>query len=722
MRRSLIAIAILLVLIGIGRPIPAAAQFPGELSGRVTDAETAAPVEGAVVELPDLGRTTRTDGAGAFRFRALEPGEYRILIRRPGYSSFSTSVGIRNGRTTTVDAALRPAPIVLESVRATAERTMVADGTRLTRTEIEAAGARTAADVVERMPGVVVRSTGATGAETVSIRGSAPDAVLVLVDGAPLNDPVTGEADLSTVPAASIEAVTVLPGARTARYGPRAQAGVVLIETRAPGAAPSAALQAGSLEERGGRVEAGLARGAFAASAGGSGRSIEGAFDYVRDPNDPTRVRRTNADLEEWSAFGAASARIVGGDVRLRGGWDALERGIPGLGHTPSERARQEMGRGRASLSWRRTGEATSLSALVSGAVQRLRYADPVPPFGNPYDDTARVRSLDVRLEADRAIGGGWLRGFGGGVQAATQHVDAGALSETAPRTRTDLGAFAHASASFAVGGREVGLVAEGRIDRDGVTENLYATRALTATAAVGPVQLQIANRSSYSPPSLGDQFFREGVGVVPNPDLRPERVPNEWEVGASVAEEVGGIDLSAQAAAYAGDVRGMIVWLPDFRFQWSPRNRDVRRRGVDARLGLGVPAAGVHLSGAYSLARVTWDRGDGDDGVQVLYRPRHAGSLGAEWARGGWRADVQARYTGARWPNPSAVNELPGFWSLDAGAARDWRARRWLLTAAVRVDRLLDETEPLIAGYPEPGRQLRVELRVRRAETNHTH
>src|SRR5690606_40164290 len=90
---------------------------------------------------------------------------------------------------------------------------------------IERSGARTAGDVIRAVPGAVVRATSPGGPQTVSIRGSGEDAVLVLVDGVPLNDPVTGEADLSTVPAGAIESVAVLPGAQSARYGARAEAG-----------------------------------------------------------------------------------------------------------------------------------------------------------------------------------------------------------------------------------------------------------------------------------------------------------------------------------------------------------------------------------------------------------------------------------------------------------------------------------------------------------------
>ncbi|HEX2077634.1 MAG TPA: TonB-dependent receptor, partial [Longimicrobium sp.] len=158
----------------------------------------------------------------------------------------------------------------------------------------------------------------------------------------------------------------------------------------------------------------------------------------------------------------------------------------------------------------------------------------------------------------------------------------------------------------------------------------------------------------------------------------------------------------------------GMILWLPDFRFRWSPRNVDVLRRGIDTRGEVWWPAAGVRLSGSYSLARVTY-ADDEARGIQLAYRPRHTGSAGAEWRRGAWRVDAVARYTGVRYPAAAKVNALPGFWSTALRAGRDWRFGGWTMTAAVDVDRVLDEKDSLIAGFPEPGRRVRLDVRLAR-------
>jgi outer membrane cobalamin receptor len=299
-------------------------------------------------------------------------------------------------------------------------------------------------------------------------------------------------------------------------------------------------------------------------------------------------------------------------------------------------------------------------------------------------------------------------------VEANAQRVDAGALSAAAPRTRTDLGAFVHASGAA----RGLTLSAAGRVDRDGVTERLYASRSLTAGTSLGPVRIQLANRSAFSPPALGEQFFASGFGVLPNPDLAAERIRSEWELGATAATTLGGAEVSAYAAAFTGSVRGMIVWLPDFRFRWTPRNVDAERRGIETRAEAHFADAGLRVTGAYTLARITY-ADPGARGAQLAYRPRHTGSAGVEWRRGPWRMDVFARFTGTRYPSASFANPLHGFWTTQLRAGRDWRLGGWTMTTALDVDRALDEKDSLVAGFPEPGRRVRIDVRVARTNSN---
>lgn len=717
-RDTVLPLPLLLFLLGLLLPArEAAAQFPGELRGHVLSAETGAPLEAALIELPSLGRSAVSDATGAFHLRGLEPGRYAVVVRRLGYVARAEEIEARNGRVARLRVALTAEPIELEGVQVTGARDPTA-GTTLGRRAIERSGARTAGDVVRGVPGVVLRGEGADREQTASIRGSGSDAVLVLLDGVPINDPITGSADLSTIPAGSIESVTVLAGARSARYGPRAEAGVILIESRTPERGLAARGAAGSLGEWGLGAEAGGAGGDGGWSVGAHLREVEGGFEYERVLGvDARPVRRTNADVAERGAYGAVYGRVAGGELRARAGAERLERGLPGKGYAPSTRARQEMDRVRASLGWRRAAGEYSAGASLAGVTQRVHYADPDPPFGLPYDDATRVRSLDARAELERAAPEGWLRGSGAGLEATLQTIDSGTLSDRAPGSRADVGIFAHGTLGAELRRASVELTAEARLDRDDVASRWYPNRGVTLRLDAGALALHVANRSGFSPPSLGDQFFREGVAVAPNPDLEAERIPSEWEIGALLSGRLTGAGAAAGARLYQGDVKGMITWLPDFRFVWSPQNTDVRRRGVESWGELSWPERGVRLSGSYALAAVTYDRTGNADTVQVAYRPRHSAQLRGEWSRGPWSAGVGVLFTGTRYPAPAPLNPLAPFWTLDLNVEREWRLGAGSLTTALHVDRLLDEKESLIFGFPEAGRRIRLDVRLRLAE-----
>lgn len=714
------------------------AQFPGELRGQVVFEGIGSPIGGALVEIPALGRHAFADAGGTFLLRGLEPGGYRVVIRHVGFAPWDGEVEIENGRVAWLRVGLLRVVLGLEGLEATARREP-AVGVRLGRQEIARAGARTAGELARRAPGVVVREEGTGGQQTLSIRGSGADAVLVLVDGVPLNDPVTGVADLSTIAAGSIESLTVLVGAQGARYGPRAEAGVVLIETRAPEAGVEARASAGSLgewgvgAEGGGRVGGGAGGGAGDGVGRGAGargvvwrvganlRGSAGGFDYPRVPGvDERTERRLNADLAERGAFAAARGGLLGGELQGRVGAESLDRGIPGKGYAPSREARQELERLRGSLAWRRITGHLAANLSLTGNTQWLRYADPAPPFGFAYDDTTRARSLEARAELERLPADGWLRSHGAGVELSRQYVDAATLGAHAPRRRTDAGAFAHAAAGTEVGGWDAELTAELRADRDATGGRWYLNRAAGLRLASGGATIHLSNRSGYSPPTLGDQFFREGVAIAPNPELAAERIPSEWELGVALAGRVGtgrmGGDIATGAVGarlFQGDIRGMIVWQPDFRFVWSPRNTNVKRRGLEA-WGELMPGGGLRVAGSYTLAAVTYDRPGDPELVQVAYRPRHTAQLDAAWEHDGWRAGVVALFTGTRYPAPARLNALDPFWTFRLDLGREWRLGGIDLITNLQVDRLFDEKDTLIFGFPEAGRRFRLEARVR--------
>ena len=175
-------------------------QVPGELRGRLTDARTAHVVDNAQVEV--LGATTvRSNSAGEYVVRGLEPGSRTVRIRAFGFVERREEVTIANGRVTILDATLDQAPASLATVNILAPTDTATRGAmQFDRAAIVSSTKRDIGELLQSVPGLVITQTGGPGAPSrVSIRGSASNEVLVLVDGVPLNSQLDGEVALSRI-------------------------------------------------------------------------------------------------------------------------------------------------------------------------------------------------------------------------------------------------------------------------------------------------------------------------------------------------------------------------------------------------------------------------------------------------------------------------------------------------------------------------------------------
>jgi subtilisin-like proprotein convertase family protein len=84
----------------------------GTLAGNVYDANTLAPIGGAIV-ITDQGYTPVTNASGQFSLN-VAPGTYKLFARKYGYADSSTvTVGVAANATTTVSLAMQPVPVIV---------------------------------------------------------------------------------------------------------------------------------------------------------------------------------------------------------------------------------------------------------------------------------------------------------------------------------------------------------------------------------------------------------------------------------------------------------------------------------------------------------------------------------------------------------------------------------------------------------------------------------
>ena len=189
-------------------------------------------------------------------------------------------------------------------VTATRTRARVEDVTSsvtvLSGADIEHRGQDGTADALRSVPGVDITEFGSPGRTAfVSIRGSAPDQVLVQLDGVEVNTPTVGQFDFANLTTDNIDRIEVLRGGGGTLYGSEAIGGVVNVITRR-GEGPlhlDLSSEAGSAATHREVVSAGGARGPLSLSGTTSFLASNGFRSINDDYRNFSTVWRADADV-----------------------------------------------------------------------------------------------------------------------------------------------------------------------------------------------------------------------------------------------------------------------------------------------------------------------------------------------------------------------------------------------------------------------------------------
>ena len=221
------------------------------LTGRVTDAGSSEPLSGARVFVPGtvLSATTRLDGS--YRL-SLTPGTHLVRVTYIGYGIASDTIRAEAGEALTRDFPLNREPLALEELAVVGTRAAERTSTEapvpvdvLTAAEIKQTGRTETAQIIQALapsfnfPRATI-SDGTDHTRPATLRGLAPDQVLVLVNGKRrhasalinVNGSIgrgSGMVDLNAIPASAIERIEILRDGAAAQYGSDAIAGVINI-------------------------------------------------------------------------------------------------------------------------------------------------------------------------------------------------------------------------------------------------------------------------------------------------------------------------------------------------------------------------------------------------------------------------------------------------------------------------------------------------------------
>jgi len=215
-------------------PFLAAAQL--SLSGKITDAQTGAPLPGATISI-NQSILVSSDASGNYRAGGLKTGSCSIRVTYIGYQTVVQNIVLRTD--TVINFRLSSGSIMTEEVTVSATR--ASDNsptafTNLSKKEIDKNNAGRGFEyLLEQTPSTVVSSNAGAGVgyTSIRIRGSDATRTNVTINGIPLNDAEDQGVYFVDLPdlASSVDNIQVQRGVGTSTNGAGAFGASINIQT-----------------------------------------------------------------------------------------------------------------------------------------------------------------------------------------------------------------------------------------------------------------------------------------------------------------------------------------------------------------------------------------------------------------------------------------------------------------------------------------------------------
>ncbi|PSQ59568.1 MAG: TonB-dependent receptor [Bacteroidetes bacterium QH_10_64_19] len=471
--------------------------------------------------------------------------------------------------------------------------------------DIEALSVNSVDQLLDQVAGLDVKSRGGFGVQSdLTMRGSTFNGVLLLLDGARINDPYTGHflMDLP-VPLSEIARVEVLHGPATALYGPDALGGVVHLITKTAlrsGGTPEGGLSARAegrygthnLYDAGGAVRHRGEQGAVSAAAavqGSDGQTVSAP----PSENFPALASTVQTDFDRRVATVAGTRDLGGATLYARAGVDDRAFGAYHFySDFPGDRAREA-----TSTFWVQSrlsspgGADTPWQVQLFGKQHRDRYTY------NPAVGANRHISRRLRVQGQASHALGPVR-VTGGASAGLRGVD----------SNRD-GVHSDPSAGAFVGLRwratpRLTLNQSTRVDYDPIY-GVEPTPQLHLAYALGPVTLRAGGGRVVRVPNYVERFI-DSPSNQGTPGLDAETA---WsgEAGADVRLPAS---LSLSVTGFRRATDNAIDYLRQSGV-FVARNLDrTTTTGLETELSLDrrLGAVGLNLSAAYTLLDATLD------------------------------------------------------------------------------------------------------------------
>ncbi len=602
-----------------------------------------------------------------------------------------------------VTASLAPEPL----------KSVPSSITVITREEIEARQVRYVGDLLRDVPGFSVSQSGGPGTQTqVRVRGAEANQLLVLVDGIRANDPANSdEFQWQFALTSDVERIEIVRGPQSAIWGSDAMAGVVNIIRR---------------KDVNGRSLRGHAEGGsfgtidLGASGGWSTENLRlrgGAAWYETDGTNIARTgpeddgaENTTADLGlEWDITESLTLLASTQFVDATSDFDDTDFIVTGLPIDADRVTDNEQAYYRGELRLAPPGGVWSGSAAVNWSD-----TDTTNFYDGEWNSATAAEVFEFRARASAdwagsAPGTSHRLTFAMDQRDTDYHqrgIDAGFGN---PNHDQSMDVTGFAAEYLGQPFQGFTWTVSARHDNNSEFDNIGTWRLAFNHEVDEGVRVRGSYGTGSKTPTFTERFgFYPGT-FIGNPDLVPEESKG-WELGVESDWMDGNLTLGAVYfdSVLENEINGFVFDPATGGFTAANEDTDSDRKGFELT-GSWRPVHGLIIAANYTYTDATQDNALGDT-VREVRRPRHMGSLNADWRFADDRGNVNlnVNYTGDQLdsfydPTTFISSNVP----LDSFTVVDV-AGSWRLTDALeltaRVSNLFDEDYEEVLGYARPG------------------
>jgi len=712
------------------------------VAGVVCDT-TGAPIQGVTVASVETGKTAVSDLGGRFELSDLPIGVHSFNFARLGYHPLQVGpVVTHEGYASPLLVKLIPKTVTLPQVDVyrRSSTSISADGVTFTLSELDwkNAGAHSVADALRMIPSVVIREDDRT--QRISLRGSHPRAVHVDLDGIPLNDPGTGEADVSSTPLNQLAAVEV----ELSGDGGKVH---LLTQKREAVADLGRTVQAGIGIGSSGRIEGDVTLKSQGEEWGGHVRGglsqSDGDFEYYLD--DGTRKQRYNNAERKTSGDAGLSRTGASNKVEIGSYYSKVDRGVPGLIYAaPTPEASYDTRRLAGRIAFRKYIGMGGVESQLFAQSQDGEFYSPARQFDHGIGDTVYNLPEWSRQSAERyganvslqppfsktalTIRYSWQLDRFIGRDLFTGRVEVGGVGYGKAERQThhiEMGAkrnwwISEWSVALAP------LLAGDYIEEQGLRASTYFSPSVLLSArrsaSLLDATISLSRSKSFTPPPFNALFTVESMIAAGNRNLRPER-GESIALNATIEPKLEGLSSSANVSIFRRETTDFIVWRRNAWGKYYPDNLGTARftgAEISGRIEPSERGVALWFNYIYNRSR-NCTPGDVNNGNFIPLTPLHSGSSGLTINRKNTILTLQGRWIGLSYSSESNLDPistagmgLPAYSVYDVNVSQSIPLNSWKGTIEAGVNNLLDRSYRVVERSPMPGRSYWMRLSLK--------